>query len=474
MAYLSEKFTADDFRGMKAGFNYGFWSEPDSGKTRMIFEHLVPLAEQNERKILFLYPRSAIGDQLKNKYVSESVDYRTYQSIESDLARGIILPKYDYIVCDEAHYFIEDASFNDETERSFDYINQEHHAIKILLSGTPEPLRYAEFIKPVIDMCFVDYSNHNVEVVFLTRNTKLIERQIKQQLEKGQQTLVFSSSATSAYELSKKFLEHDPFFISSKNNQTFKSKNDEDVRERIIECEQTNRKIGFMTAAMNTGINFNEDVRNVVILGSPTSVEIRQTVARVRKGEKNRKVRLYLQVPFGQAIRTKVETMKRDLEFIDIGIHEWQRKYGVKRTPSFIWHETDRIDPDLAHIKINKMRLAKVKSDISDFASMSSNTVGTYQRIVEKYYPSTSIHWLKSPSESIEKFLEEHIENILVKEDQQKMKEIFKKSEITSRSGTVGPKVIRDYLYQKKKYSLQTKVKSVNGKKQQVWIITKL
>ncbi|PFP17553.1 hypothetical protein COJ96_26440 [Bacillus sp. AFS073361] len=466
MTYLSERFNQQDFKNMEPGYNYGFWSEPDSGKTTMIEKHLIPLAEGENKSILFLYPRSAIGDQLEKKFVSHVIDYRTYQSLEEDLSNGLIMNHYDYIVCDEAHYFVEDADFNENTDLSFEYINNERNSVKILLSGTPEPLQYVEFEKPVIYMSAVNYANHNVEVVFLTRSTKMIENQIRKELQEGQQTLVFSSSATQAYEMSRSFLEHNPFFLSSKGNQTFKDKNDEDIREKIIKEERTERSIGFMTAAMNTGINFNEDVKNVVILGSPSSVDIRQSVARVRKGEKNRKVRLYIQVPFGQAIRTKVESIKRDLEFTDIGIYEWQKRYGKRKVPSFVWHETDKNNKDIAHIKINKLKLAKLKSDMADFATMSCDTVGTYKRMVEKFYPSTAIHWLKSSSENIDDFLEENEGKFLVKHEQEAVKEMFKKAGITNGKKTVGPKVIKDFLYQKNNYSLVLDKKTIAGKKQ--------
>jgi hypothetical protein len=469
MRYLSERFNRTDFEMMEPGYNYGFWSEPDSGKTTMIASQLIPLAEEQNKSILFLYPRSAIGNQLEHKFKSHVIDFRTYQSVEQDLENGLIMNHYDFIVCDEAHYFVEDSDFNENTELSFDYINNERNSVKILLSGTPDPLQYVEFKSPIIVMTTIDYSNHNVEIVFLTRSTKAIENEIRRNLEDNQQTLVFSSSATTAYEMSRSFLEHNPFFISSKGNKTFQDKNDEDIREKIITQEKTDRQVGFMTAAMNTGINFNEDIRNVVIIGTPSSVDIRQSVARVRKGQDNRKVRLYIQVPFGQAIRTKVESIKRDLEFNDIGIYEWQKQYGKRKVPSFVWHETDKKNKDLAHIKINKLKLAKMKSDFSDFATMSGNTIETYKRIVEKFYPNTSVRMLKEHSESIEEALEKIESDLLLREEQDKIKELFKQVGIHSKHGSVSPAVIRDYLYQKNNYALEVGTKKIDGKAQRYW-----
>jgi hypothetical protein len=469
MNYLSERFYQHDFKNMEPGYNYAFWSEPDSGKTTMIASHLIPLAEQQNKSILFLYPRSAIGSQLKHKFKSHVIDYCTYQSLEDKLDSGLIMNHYDYIVCDEAHYFVEDSDFNDNTELSFDYINNERNSVKILLSGTPDPLQYVELKKPVIVMSNVDYSNHNVEIVFLTRSTKAIENQIRQNLEDNQQTLVFSSSATAAYEMSRNFLDHKPFFICSKGNKSFHDKNDEDIREKIIQQERTERPVGFMTAAMNTGVNFDEDIKNVVIIGTPSSVDIRQSVARVRKGQDKRKVRLYIQVPYGQAIRTKVESMKRDLEFIDIGIYEWQKQYGKRKVPSFVWHETDKKNKDLAHIKINKLKLAKMKSDISDFVTMSGDTIRTYERIVKKFYPNTSVQMLKEHSKSIAEELEKIEGKFLFREEQDRIKELFKESGIYSKNGSVSPNVIRDYLYQKNNFSLEVHSKKFEGKSRRYW-----
>lgn len=471
MAYLSERFNQQDFGNMEPGYNYAFWSEPDSGKTSMIAKHLIPLAEQQNKSILFLYPRSAIGEQIKEKeeFKSHVIDYCTYQSLEEKLDDGLIVNHYDYIVCDEAHYFVEDADFNENTELSFDFINNERNSVKILLSGTPDPLQFVEFKKPVVVLSTVDYSNHNVEIVFLTRSKKSIENEIRRELEDNKQTLVFSSSATTAYEMSRNFLEHNPFFISSKSNKTFKDKNDEAIREKIIEQEKSERQIGFMTAAMNTGVNFNEDVKNVVIVGTPSSVDIRQSVARIRKGEVNRKVRLYIQVPYGQAVRTKVESMKRDLEFTDIGIYDWQKKYGKRKVPSFVWHETDKQNKDLAHIKVNRLKLAKLKSDISDFIAMSGDTIGTYKRIVSKFYPNTSVHMLKGYSESIEEVLEKIEGEYLLREDQDKIKSLFKEAGIKSKNGAVSLNVIRDYLYQKNNYFLEVGSKKFDGKPKRYW-----
>lgn len=115
------------------------------------------------------------------------------------------------------------------------------------------------------------------------------------------------------------------------------------------------------------------------------------------------------------------------------------------------------------------MKLAKLKSDISDFATMSGDTIGTYKRIVSKFYPNTSVHMLKEHSESVEEVLEKVKGKYLLREDQDKIKSLFKEAGIKSKNGAVSPNVIRDYLYQKNNYALEVNSKKFNGKTQRYW-----
>lgn len=228
--------------------------------------------------------------------------------IRGTYKKGAILPRYDYIVCDEAHYFVEDANINFDTELS----------VKIILTGTPEPLEFVSWNSPLIIERQVNILNNNVEVVFLSKSNKAIDKEIVQKLNEGEQSLVFHSSATEAYELSKEFLKYNPFFICSLGNKSFRNRIDMAARDQIINEERIGRPIGFLTSAMNTGVNFNEDIRNVVILGSPSSVDIRQSVARVRRGDSSRKIRLYIQVPHGNSFNAKLRELRKDLEYIEI------------------------------------------------------------------------------------------------------------------------------------------------------------
>lgn len=217
--YLTEQFSKQDFLSMREGNNYCFFSEPDSGKTSMIVQILQPLAEERNEHILFLYHRRSIGEQVKKKF-NKNVTCMTYQALEIQLKKQINLPYYKYIVCDEAHYFVEDSPLNFDTEISFNYINHLNNSIKILLTGTPAPLKYAPWLNDIVIKRDVDHTNHNVESVYLSKSAKAIEKEIFKRVHNGEKTIVFHSSATAAYEMSLFYQEYNSYFICSLCNRS--------------------------------------------------------------------------------------------------------------------------------------------------------------------------------------------------------------------------------------------------------------
>lgn len=473
--YLSEEFTKEKFSNMERGHNYCFFAEPDSGKTSMIAKNLQPLAEERNEKILFLYPRKSIGEQTAKKFRDSSIDCMSYQKLEKLIKKGAILPRYDYIVCDEAHYFVEDANINFDTELSFDFINNENESVKIILTGTPEPLEFVSWNRPLIIERQVNILNNNVEVVFLSKSNKAIDKEIIQKLNEGEQSLVFHSSATEAYELSKDFLKYNPFFICSLGNKSFRNRIDMEARNQIINEERTGRPIGFLTSAMNTGINFNEDIRNVVILGSPSAVDIRQSVARVRRGDSSRKIRLYIQVPHGNSFNAKLRELRKELEYIEIGNDSWKEKYGRNALPSYVYY-VDEKGSNLAERKINQLRLAKVKSDEQYFSLVASNPEQAYKSLLGEYYPNAPIHWLKGNSKAEDELIRTISvleDEILLKEEQEALKQLFKAKGVQSKKGTIGPKTIKEWLEKNTDFRLEVNRISINGKKPTYWKIVR-
>lgn len=130
----------------------------NSGKTYFILKVLLPWAYEQHKRILFLCNRDALRNQVEDdvcrmghvevsysdfdvsgKYVVEKTDIQnkyehtirveTYQGLETFLqnapdAAKTYLRTFDYIVSDEYHYMVTDASFNDHVDVSYEAIKE--------------------------------------------------------------------------------------------------------------------------------------------------------------------------------------------------------------------------------------------------------------------------------------------------------------------------------------------------------------
>lgn len=130
----------------------------NSGKTYFILKVLLPWAHEQHKRILFLCNRDALRNQIEsdvcrlgcversnwvykddlgaevletdsqNKY-EHTIYVETYQGLETFLqnapdAAKTYLRSFDYIVSDEYHYMVTDASFNDHVDASYEAIKE--------------------------------------------------------------------------------------------------------------------------------------------------------------------------------------------------------------------------------------------------------------------------------------------------------------------------------------------------------------
>ena len=130
----------------------------NSGKTYFILKTLLPWAYEHRKRILILCNREALRNQIErdvnhlgsievsyedydpalgetvnkpaidNKY-EHTIRAETYQWLETSLQRNedaakTYLRSFDYIVSDEYHYMVTDASFNDHVDASYEAIKE--------------------------------------------------------------------------------------------------------------------------------------------------------------------------------------------------------------------------------------------------------------------------------------------------------------------------------------------------------------
>lgn len=129
-------------------------TQTGSGKTTFVLEKLLPLAIEREERILLLVSRKPLFEQLHHdlmKYLSangliyekiiDAITIDTYQSLGKQIAAQRSCRAYDFIVADESHFFLSDATFNSETALIYDFIMEQKKAIRIFMSGTIESFK---------------------------------------------------------------------------------------------------------------------------------------------------------------------------------------------------------------------------------------------------------------------------------------------------------------------------------------------
>lgn len=132
---------ADSFKIWHPGERILISAGCGTGKTSFATGPLAEHARRQGQSILYLSPRKALRHSLVSRRSQRGVCYRTYQAIEQELLDGRNpLAGFSYIICDEAHYFTSDSSFNASTEESWRAISRSP-AIVVYMTGTPAGLQ---------------------------------------------------------------------------------------------------------------------------------------------------------------------------------------------------------------------------------------------------------------------------------------------------------------------------------------------
>lgn len=477
--YLPDEFTKEDFANMTSDTMYAFYSAPDTGKTTLIMTVFQDYLRESGKKALYLTSRTAIIEQNGAMVDRAVMTCCTYQLVESKIDGGGSFPDhYDFIVCDEAHYFVDDALLGGRTDLSFKFIN-DSKAIIILMSGTPE---YVECLsdqwrRPINILKMFDKTNHNVATVCLapvTREYKDREYYLKEQLYKlasqGKRIVVYDSNIAdlwalyTMYEGRQQQLSIRVSFICSKHNKKYFPYCDTEQLKVLVETDRIDTNMLFITSALNTGISIDEDFEYLFIFGNPSKTAIRQLIARVRKGKQNRKLKtVFCSVPSYHSICARKNQIEQDLLFFD-NKEEWQLKKRTRNLPAFV---QDAGTTKNEYV-FNPMILEKFRQDVTDYNDILTHhsVLEAYQEFFKNNYAGISIIPLGILL-LVDKLNCYRSLPYLSKSQSDKIKDLCHKHHILSYMSEIN-KVLSQHGYTLK---LVAGTKRIKGKKQRVWKI---
>lgn len=429
-----KQWTTDDIITIKAGTG--------QGKSYFIMNTLYEHAKINNEKILFLIHRTNCVDQFKYELETndktDTIHIRTYQHLESNI--NFNFSKYKYIVSDEFHYFIGDASFNPQTDISFNSILQQDHAIKIYMSATGEHV--TKFLSKVLSLSIKDYSLP-IEYNFIDNlnffyKKETLQLLVKESVNKNIKTIIFLDSAKQAYELHKKYKKVS-LFNCSKSNKLYKYVKKDEIKE-MLHNEKFNQLLLFTTTCMDAGVNLKDKSLTRIICDIRNTHTLIQCLGRKRMLDSEDQSNVYIQIMnnnvLGGIYKQANDRKERAKYLKKHTLQEYILKYGRKQDMSQIIYDVPiEGESDKLTKKVNELMYYKYL-----FEGLEVDMIKTYQfghgdylsSILKKdkfTFMEKELHNMK-----LEEYLNSIVDKKLFKEEQTQLKEIFKQNGLSART----------------------------------------
>jgi hypothetical protein len=271
------------------------------------------------KKILILVNRILIKSQSEKELLRQDIDnvtITTYQNIANKilLRKEIEFDNYDYIICDESHFFCEDSEYIYEGDLVFDWV-MSRSGIKIFMTATGYYVR--SYLKYELGLKIKLYQIKNtydfIEKLYFYEDDDVIKKLLLD-LPPDEKAIYFTS-AKKAYETSK--LLESCVFYCSKNNHSYCSYVNKESIEYLEENENFQEQIMCTTKVMDCGVNIKDtDLKHIIVDMADISSLI-QCIGRKRIQD-NEKIILYIKDKKGNSIVRRLESIQNKLNYANI------------------------------------------------------------------------------------------------------------------------------------------------------------
>ena len=197
---------------------------------------------------------------------TDVIKIMTYQALEYMIKKDYQMDfsKYEYIVCDEFHYFLSDAAFNRTTDISLNVILGQTDKIRIFMSATGDYMKRYMGYKNLESIDYelpVDY-DFIKELNFFNEDDTM-EKFVEEIIAKDDKAIFFIQSAKKAYYLHEKYINHTLFNCSESNKEY--SEYVQDKIKEMLRNERFEEQILITTTTMDAGVNIiDTDVKHII------------------------------------------------------------------------------------------------------------------------------------------------------------------------------------------------------------------
>lgn len=434
-----------------------------AGKSYFIKNILYQYAKLKGEKILMLIHRSNCVNQFQKELEKDEktdvIDVFTYQKIEYENRKQTEnnLSQYKYIVCDEFHYFISDASFNKTTDISLKTILESQNTIKIFTSATGNYVR--DYINQHKKLDTIDY-NLDIDFNFIKKirffyEDEVITRLAEEIVYENRKAIFFIQSAEKAYKLHKHF-KSNSIFNCSKSNQEFYKYVNERVINDMLQDEKFYSNILFTTTCMDAGVNIIDDELKYILCDVEDTETLIQCIGRKRLRNKKDSIQLAVKAINNNRLGGLITQAKRRIlkadYLLEQGEIEYVREYGRDLDLNYVVYDKISDKPFGGTEKVvNELAYFKSIQDINKYNSMLNDNYEIYllNRLNLPSYKKRKLSISQNEKkDSLNSYLTSIIDKKLYKNEKKELVEMISLRD-SNRNLQKSRKVLSPYLQEK-------------------------
>ena len=444
---VSELISMDIMREWKDGDIISITAGTGMGKSYWCRNQLYTLAKSENKKILMLVNRNRIKSQFHmeleecNK-LDDTITLVTYQKIEHTILRRdkeLDLSEFDYIVCDECHYFFIDADFNNFTDLSLSEILKTK-AVKIFMSATSKTmLEYLGGVTKKEIQSFNLIKESGIETLcFYNKNDSLFHL-AKGLIESNSKAIFFIGSAEKAYDLYEMYKDNATFCCgkSSKYYQYV----DQETIDTMLKEERFNTNLLITTTALDCGITIKDKDMKFIFLNGIFDIEtIIQCIGRKRIIDNTDKPMVYINQFSNEQIggmKSKInQKIEKALYFKEHGLVEYLLEYPRQYDNEMIIYDIPSENKSRCEKKLNELMLLKRQKKILAIDTMLLYKKNGFARYVSKELGFECNYYIleeENVKTQLEYYLEQHHGEIMLTPKDRK--ELIEKIHVTDDRG---------------------------------------
>lgn len=486
--YISDTITKEEVNKWKQGDIITIEAGTGEGKSHFCKTILYEESKESNKKILFLVHRNTCYDQFKSEITRDNktdiIDIYTYQSLESNY-KNFNFNNYKYIICDEFHYFVSDAVFNENTHLSYDILLQQNKCIRIYMSATSNLMK--NILKDDVDITKEykfkrNWSFIKGNITFFNKDSTY-ELFANECIERDEKAIFFLKSAELANKLYQKYKDYSMLCVS-KSNKLYENVNEISIK-KMLENEKFDCNILFTTTCIDAGVNIKDRELKHIICDITDIDTMIQCIGRKRILDTDDKVRLYIKRHTNREINCWINSTKSLLElpyyYMDnnYNIDILKQKYSNNeiRHNDMLYYDSINCETDekgVGVLKVNNIRYNKQLDNIFIWEEMLKSEYGycdyIRKKLGGKYFMNIEETIKKSDNR-------EYLEKLIGKKlDKEMQKELVEYLNIRDNRNRMQKSltIINAYLIDNFNLNVISKQMRENGKLARYWYVQEI